>query len=226
MFRRISGPVYFHVSTSFDSNITYIDGGEHHVLVDTGTGLESARLDQDLKKLGSSSSEITDIVLTHSHIDHIGGVIPLLSSGSPKIYLHKEEGERINSGDMELTLADTFGTELDTIKIDRMLAEGDILEFGDVSLRIYHTPGHSIGSICLHEESLGIMLTGDTMFPDGSFGRVDFPTGNQAKLVDSLRRLSEIDFQIALPGHMGPVMSDAKGSARASYEIARGWFIN
>jgi len=226
LFRRISGPVYFHVSTSFDSNITYIDGGEHHVLVDTGTGLESARLDQDLKKLGTSSSEITDIVLTHSHIDHIGGVISLLSSGSPKIYLHKEEGERINSGDMELTLADTFGAELDTIKIDRMLAEGDILEFGDVSLRIYHTPGHSIGSICLHEESLGIMLTGDTMFPDGSFGRVDFPTGNQAKLVDSLRRLSEIDFQIALPGHMGPVMSDAKRSARASYEIARGWFIN
>lgn len=224
MFERIAGQVYFLESTSFDSNIIYIDGGDLHVLVDTGTGLSARKLDLDLRTLGTSTEEITDIVLTHSHIDHIGGLIPILESASPRIHLHREEADRINSGDMELTLADTFGAELPPMRIDDPLEEGRVLSFGDVNLHVYHTPGHSIGSICLHDQDLSLMITGDTMFAEGSFGRVDFPTGDSSKLVQSLRRISQIDFDIALPGHMQAITQDAKSSARLSYEMARGWF--
>lgn len=224
MFERIVGQVHFLESTSFDSNIIYIDGGDLQVLVDTGTGLSAPLLDRDLRRLGTSADRITDVVLTHSHIDHIGGLIPILDSASPTIHLQREEAERINSGDMELTLADTFGGKLPPIRIDDLLEEGQVLTFGDVSLEVYHTPGHSIGSICLYSEDLSLMLTGDTMFPDGSFGRVDFPTGDPSKLVESLRRISEVDFEIALPGHMWAITQKAKMSARMSYEMARGWF--
>jgi glyoxylase-like metal-dependent hydrolase (beta-lactamase superfamily II) len=224
VFERIVGPIHFLESMSFDSNIIYIDGGDHHVLIDTGTGLNAQKLDQNLRRLGTSAEKITDVVLTHSHIDHMGGLFPILASASPRIHLHREEADRINSGDMEVTLADTVGAELPPIRIDHPLEEGQTLDFGDVSLQVYHTPGHSIGSICLYAKDLGLLITGDTMFPEGSFGRVDLPTGDLSKLVQSLRRISQIDFDIALPGHMHAIIEDAKSSAQLSFEMARTLF--
>ncbi len=117
VFDKIADSIYFLVSRSMDSNITFIQSGDHHILVDTGTGMNYAALDKYLQNIGSSHSSITDIVLTHSHIDHIGGVIPLVESGSPKIHLHKAEAEPINNGNMNQTLADTFGADLPPLNI-------------------------------------------------------------------------------------------------------------
>ncbi|MFW9835725.1 MAG: MBL fold metallo-hydrolase [Candidatus Thorarchaeota archaeon] len=224
MLDQIADSIYFILSRSFDSNITYIKSGDHEILVDTGTGLYSSALDKDLQTQGSSLGSITDVVLTHSHIDHIGGVIPLLEIGSPKLYLHKAEAEPINNGDMSHTLGDTFGADLPPFKIDVMLEEGNLIDFGDVKLRVFHTPGHSEGSIVMKVVDTGILFTGDTLFPGGSFGRVDFPTGSPEKLVASLKRISEMDFDIGLPGHMNAMKHNARGSALTSYQIAKNWF--
>jgi hydroxyacylglutathione hydrolase len=224
VFEKIADSVYMLVSQSFDSNIIYLDGEENQVLIDTGTGMFIDRLEKGLENLDTSLENITDIVLTHSHIDHIGGIIEILERASSKIHLHKNEADPINAGDMRLTLADTFGTELPKISIDGVLNEGDVLNFGDMELTVYHTPGHSSGSICLSLENTGIMITGDTMFSGGSFGRVDFPTGNPKLLVESLKRLAEMEFDIALPGHMSPIRYNAKRSAMLSYEMASGMF--
>jgi len=221
---QITDSIYFILSRSFDSNITYIKSGDHEVLIDAGTGLYASALDRDLQTQGSSLESITDIVLTHCHIDHIGGVIPLLESGSPKLYLHKAEAEPINLGDMSHTLGNTFGADLPPFKIDVLLEEGDLIDFGDVKLRVFHTPGHSAGSIVMQVEDSGILFTGDTLFPGGSFGRVDFPTGSPKKLVESLRRISEMDFEIGLPGHMNAMKYNAKHSALTSYQMAKNWF--
>jgi hydroxyacylglutathione hydrolase len=224
MLDQITNDIYFIMSRSFDSNITYIKSGDHEILVDTGTGLYAASLDKDLQTQGSSLDRITDVVLTHSHIDHIGGVIPLLERGVPKLYLHRLEAEPINNGDMSHTLGDTFGADLPPFKIDVMLEEGDLIDFGDIKLRVFHTPGHSAGSIVMRVEGSGILFTGDTLFPGGSFGRVDFPTGSPEKLVESLKRISEMDFEIGLPGHMHAMMHNARRSALASYQMAKNWF--
>lgn len=224
MLDQIADGIFFILSRSFDSNITYIKSGDHEVLVDTGTGLYAANLEKDLQTQGSSLGAITDVVLTHCHIDHIGGVIPLLEKGSPKLYLHKEEAEPINNGDMSHTLGDTFGADLPPLKIDVILEEGDMIDFGDVKLNVFHTPGHSAGSIVMQVEGSGILFTGDTLFPGGSFGRVDFPTGSAEKLVASLKRISEMDFDIGLPGHMNAMKYNAKRSALTSYQMAKNWF--
>ncbi|MFW9806933.1 MAG: MBL fold metallo-hydrolase [Candidatus Thorarchaeota archaeon] len=224
MLDQITESIYFIMSRSFDSNITYIKSGDHEILVDAGTGLYASALDNDLRAQGASLESITDVVLTHCHIDHIGGIIPLLESGSPKLYLHKAEAEPINMGDMSPTLGDTFGADLPPFKIDVMLEEGDVIDFGDVKLNVFHTPGHSAGSIVMEVEGTGILFTGDTLFPGGSFGRVDFPTGSPEKLVASLKRISEMDFQIGLPGHMNAMKFDARNSALKSYQIAKDWF--
>jgi len=224
LFRHISGPIHFLVSNSMDSNIGFIDGGDRKVLIDAGTGIYHNNLDKDLRTLGTSADAVTDIILTHSHIDHIGGVIPFLEGNTPKIHLHRAEGELINSGDMMMTLGNTFGVDLPPFKIDNLLEEGSTITLGDVHLKVYSTPGHSIGSICLHEVNLGVLFTGDTMFPGGSFGRVDFPGGSSMDLVSSLKRISELEFLVALPGHMNAVTSNAKDHAKSSYNMARNWF--
>ncbi|MFX1606642.1 MAG: MBL fold metallo-hydrolase [Promethearchaeota archaeon] len=224
MLDQIADSIYFIMSRSFDSNISFIKSGDHEILVDTGTGLYASSLDKDLQTQGSSLDSITDIVLTHCHIDHIGGVIPILERASPKLYLHKAEAEPINTGDMSHTLGDTFGADLPPLKIDVLLEEGDIIDFGEVKLDVFHTPGHSEGSIVMEIEGTGILITGDTLFPGGSFGRVDFPTGSATKLVESLRRISEMNFEIGLPGHMNAIKFNAKRSALMSYQMAKNWF--
>jgi hydroxyacylglutathione hydrolase len=224
VFDQISESVYFLVSRSFDSNITFIKSGNNHVLIDTGTGLYASALEKDLHDVGSSFSSITDIILTHSHIDHIGGVIPIMEVGSPKIHLHRAEAEPLNKGDMSHTVGDTFGADLPPIKVEGILDEGSSLDFGDVKMIVYHTPGHSEGSIVLEIENSGILLTGDTLFPGGSFGRVDFPTGSPEKLVESLKRISEMEFDIGLPGHMNAMKYNAKKSALTSYQLAKTMF--
>ncbi|MHA1862665.1 MAG: MBL fold metallo-hydrolase [Candidatus Thorarchaeota archaeon] len=224
MFDKIADSIYFLVSRSMDSNITFIQSGDHHVLIDTGTGMNYASLDRSLQNIDSSLSSITDIVLTHSHIDHIGGVIPLVESGTPKIHLHKAEAEPINNGNMSLTLADTFGADLPPLNIESILEEGTVLDFGEIKMKVYHTPGHSSGSICLMIQDTGILITGDTLFPGGSFGRTDFPNGDQRALVDSLKRISEMSFEVGLPGHMHAMKFNAKKSANASYQMAKSMF--
>lgn len=220
----IADSIYFLESRSMDSNITFIKTGDRHILVDTGTGMNYYALDKQLQSLGSSISQITDIILTHSHIDHIGGVIPIVEEGNPRIHLHKAEAEPINRGDMSQTLAATFGVDLPPLKIESILEEGSILEFGDIKLEVYHTPGHSLGSICLMILDTGILITGDTLFPGGSFGRTDFPTGDEQALVESLRRITEMEFEVGLPGHMSAMKFNAKKSALASYQMAKSWF--
>ncbi|MFW9962653.1 MAG: MBL fold metallo-hydrolase [Candidatus Sifarchaeia archaeon] len=224
MLDQITDSIYFIVSRSFDSNISYIKADDHEILIDTGTGLYAAALEKDLQSQGSSLERITDVVLTHCHIDHIGGVIPLLEKGTPKLYLHKAEAEPINNGDMSQTLGATFGADLPPFKIDVMLEEGSLIDFGDIKLRVFHTPGHSAGSIVMQVENTGILFTGDTLFPGGSFGRVDFPTGSPEKLVASLKRISEMDFEIGLPGHMNAMKYNARKSALTSYQMAKNWF--
>ncbi len=224
MFERITDSIYVRVSNSFDSNIGFIESGDSRVLIDTGTGMYMHQIEKDLANLDVKVTDLTNIVLTHCHIDHIGGVEPILKEATPKIHLHKDEAEKINVGNTGATLADTFGHDLPPLNIEGILTEGDVLEFGEVKMRTLHTPGHSAGSCCFYIEQDSLMFTGDTMFSGGSFGRVDFPEGDAAKLVKSLKRLSEIEFQIAIPGHMGIVRQNAQRSALSSYTMAKNWF--
>lgn len=81
------------------------------------------------------------------------------------------------------------------------LAEGGVIRFGEVRLDVLHTPGHTEGSVCLVSHEAGVIFSGDTLFP-GGWGRVDFPGGDAAAMVESLRRLATLpDALRVLPGH-------------------------
>jgi glyoxylase-like metal-dependent hydrolase (beta-lactamase superfamily II) len=81
------------------------------------------------------------------------------------------------------------------------LAEGGEIRFGEIRLRVLHTPGHTEGSVCLWSTAEGLLFSGDTLFA-GGWGRTDLPGGDPAALVESLVRLLDLEDGVGvLPGH-------------------------
>jgi len=81
------------------------------------------------------------------------------------------------------------------------LAEGGEIRFGAIRLRVWHTPGHTGGSVCLLDEDGGLLFSGDTLFA-GGWGRVDLPGGDPAAMVESIGRLTGLEDGVrVLPGH-------------------------
>jgi glyoxylase-like metal-dependent hydrolase (beta-lactamase superfamily II) len=81
------------------------------------------------------------------------------------------------------------------------LVEGGQIRFGEIRLRVLHTPGHTEGSVCLLADDDGLLFSGDTLFP-GGWGRVDLPGGSPGQMVESLGRLARLEDRVrVLPGH-------------------------
>jgi len=127
------------------------------------------------------------IFLTHGHFDHVGGARKLAESFGCPVYLH--------SAELTLPAQMTGGPLFCTQHYDH----GDILTFGGVSYQVFHTPGHSPGSVCLLAENY--IFSGDTLFA-GSCGRVDFPGSSPEDMLGSLAMLAAIPGDmVVLPGH-------------------------
>lgn len=182
---------------------SYIVGG---VLVDAGvlpTAVEQYR------------DQITDIVLTHCHYDHIAYVREIARICDAPVHIHRLDAPGLSSDTTSLSLH--FGARAPCHFPERLLEEGD--RVGD--LLVLHTPGHTPGSICLFREDELALLSGDTVFADGGFGRFDFPGGSRADLVSSLERLSTLDIEGLYPGHGSPVGKGGKKHILAARELLR-----
>jgi glyoxylase-like metal-dependent hydrolase (beta-lactamase superfamily II) len=139
------------------------------------------------------------IVCTHGHFDHVGAVSDLKNETGAKVLIHKHEIEIYSAAK---DMAAFWGYELDPLPDpDVLVEEGEIIKIGGVGFKVFHSPGHSPGGICLYGE--GVVVTGDTLFA-GSVGRTDFYGGDMNKLKESFKRLMTLpeDTRV-LPGH-GP----------------------
>ena len=147
-------------------------------------GYEPDTILDEAKKLGK---EITAVLLTHGHFDHVGGVRELAAETGCPVYLHEAE----LSMPPQMTAGPLFYTNT--------YGEGDFVEAAGLSFKVLHTPGHAPGSICLLCENA--MFSGDTLFW-GSCGRTDLPGGSWATIRKSLLRLAELsgDYDV-YPGH-------------------------
>ncbi len=159
--------------------------------------------------------QIDTIVLTHGHYDHIVNLVRLAEFCNAKVMIGEYDLPFLS--DAKLSLSIQFGEQPPNYPAE-ILKDGD--RVGDFT--VYHTPGHTQGSICLFREADGTLIAGDTIFPNGSFGRYDLPTGNHAQLVSSINRLAELPVESLWPGHEMPVVTDAKRHVLLSkYDVVR-----
>ena len=157
---------------------------------------DAARILSNIRELGL---KIGLIVATHTHLDHIGAVGRVAESAGASFAVHAAEAEIMQHYDFS-----QFAAFDPTFKRppppDRLLKDGDFLVLGDLSFRVWHTPGHSAGGICL--AGYGVVLTGDALFDTG-IGRTDGPGGDYNLLISSIRNKLLVlpDQTLVLPGH-------------------------
>jgi glyoxylase-like metal-dependent hydrolase (beta-lactamase superfamily II) len=196
--------------SGFDGNVYLLKDGDNIVLIDTGTGLYVTGIYKFVESLGLKKESINKVILTHVHIDHSGGLPRIVKDVSPIVHVYESEAQYIETGEGEVILSSMMGVSFPPTKVDVRLKNGDIIKISDGEYRVMNTPGHTAGSICLYDEKNGVLFSGDTVFPDGAFGRVDFPTGDPDALIRSIRMLANLDVKHLLPGHMNAVLNQGK----------------
>ena len=169
---------------SYQTNcyIVYADDSPDCIVIDPGYEPDTVLLAiRRLKK------NLSAILLTHGHFDHVGAVKILAADTDCRVYIHEN--------DLSLPATLTAGP----LYYTHTYGEGDLLDIAGVTFRVLHTPGHTPGCVCLMAEDT--LFTGDTLFRE-SCGRTDLPGGNGAEIFKSLRRLASLpgNYQV-LPGH-------------------------
>lgn len=187
------------IGSGYDSNI-FVISGEKPSVIDTGTGMNKNHVLNQIAEYVDLSS-ISQIILTHEHFDHAGGVKQLFEATNEKatVIAHKDAATKIEKG--ESMFARLLGGTMPKMPVDQKLSGGETLQIGNKDFEVIHTPGHTPGCICLYNKETKTLFSGDTVFANGSFGRTDFPGGNSAELKESIKQLSKLDVERLYPGH-------------------------
>ncbi|WP_037325500.1 MBL fold metallo-hydrolase [Anaerovibrio sp. RM50] len=165
------------------------------VVIDPGGNPE--KILSAIKEMGV---EVKFIALTHGHFDHIGGLKDVKKALDVPVLIHEYDGDMLI--DAKRNLSAFVGAPGEMEAADVLLKDGDNISFGDCSLRVISTPGHTLGSVCFYGG--GALFSGDTLFA-GSVGRTDFPGGSTEEILNSIRnRLAKVPSATKVfPGH-GP----------------------
>lgn len=144
---------------------------------------------------------VTALILSHGHYDH-AYFAAAYGAHFPGVPLYCHEVELVILCDPQANVSALIGAPDVYPAPDKTLREGDTVMLGTQTWQVLHTPGHTPGCICLYNAEAKQMLTGDTLFADGGFGRFDFKYGDRAVLGASLSRLLSMDGDIVIyPGH-------------------------
>jgi glyoxylase-like metal-dependent hydrolase (beta-lactamase superfamily II) len=203
LLHRVVGPVATNV---------YVLGDERSreaIAIDTATPSVAWIADE----LAAREWKLKLIVSTHGHWDHIGDNAAVAEHTAADIAVHPLDRHRLTNPQPPWA---PFEIPPSVPAVE--LAEGGSIRFGDATLAVLHTPGHTEGSVCLLDADGGRLFAGDTLFA-GGWGRTDLPGGSAEQMVESLSRLSTLeDVLTALPGH-GPTTTI--GRERAWLELVR-----
>jgi hydroxyacylglutathione hydrolase len=168
------------------------------MVIDPGDDIEDV-----LALLRKHNLQVKQIVITHAHIDHVGGAMKLRAATGAPILLNQNDYALLKMLDVQAAWIGMAAPG--AVEIDQSVSTGDTVKAGGHAANVLHTPGHTEGSICLYFPAEKTLIAGDTLFA-GSIGRTDLPGGSMQKIMQSLHGtvLTLPDETVVVPGH-GPV---------------------
>ena len=168
------------------------------MVIDPGDEIEDV-----LALIRKHNLQVKQIVITHAHIDHVGGAMKLRAATGAPILLNQSDYALLKMIDMQAVWVGMAPPG--KVEIDHSLGQADRVRAGSLNADVIHTPGHTEGSICLYFPAEKKLIAGDTLFA-GSIGRTDLPGGSFQKIINSLHEkvLALPDDTIVVPGH-GPL---------------------
>jgi len=165
------------------------------MVIDPGDDIEDV-----LALIRKHNLQVKQIVITHAHIDHVGGAMKLRGATGAPILLNQNDYSLLKMLDLQ---AAWIGMESPgKVEIDQSVGQADTVRAGSLTANVLHTPGHTEGSVCLYFPAEKKLIAGDTLFA-GSIGRTDLPGGSFQKIINSLHEkvLALPDDTIVIPGH-------------------------
>jgi hydroxyacylglutathione hydrolase len=168
------------------------------IVIDPGDEVENV-----MAVLHRHGLTVKQIVVTHAHIDHVGGATKLKQLTGAPVLLNQNDNALLKMLDVQATWIGVPAPG--PVKIDNSVTTGDKVTAGSLVADVLHTPGHTEGSICLYFAPEKKLIAGDTLFA-GSIGRTDLPGGSYEKIMNSLRGpvMALPDETVVVPGH-GPL---------------------
>ena len=194
----VGGPELTHPQ---DCLVYAIDGEREVVLVDTGAGRSAGKILENLEMVGLGGKPLSKIILTHCHVDHIGGAKSIAQRTGAKIVCHRGDLQAIERGDPVRTASSWYGVRLPELKVDMVIVGSEEeIQVGGTSLLCLHTPGHTPGSISLlWEKAEGRILFGQDIH--GPF-LPEFGSDLQ-EWTSSMKKLLALEPDILCEGHYG-----------------------
>ncbi len=183
-----------------DGCIYLINLGEL-ILIDSGAGWSVDRMVDNVNRFGFDCRNLRKVILTHCHIDHIGGAPEIKRRFGSKIYIHKLDAPPVESGDLILTAANWYQTTFPPTPVDvKFNLPEEILTIGQQRIVCLHTPGHTPGSICIYLDKDGKRI----LFGQDLHGPILKEFGSNLEDYDrSTKKLLGLDADILCEGHFG-----------------------
>ncbi|MDD5713222.1 MAG: MBL fold metallo-hydrolase [Smithellaceae bacterium] len=194
----VGGP---NISHAEDATSFVVQMGSELAMIDCGAGRSAGRIEENIVSLGLDPQKLSTLVLTHCHIDHVGGAAVFRARYGCRVIAHELDAPALEAGDPVRTAASWYGVRLLPLTIDHLLrGEEEILAIGGDELHCIHTPGHTPGSICLYLDRGGKRV----LFGQDIHGPFLPAFGSDiAAWRRSMEKLLTLDADILCEGHFG-----------------------
>jgi glyoxylase-like metal-dependent hydrolase (beta-lactamase superfamily II) len=204
-----------------NGNVYLVEDGDKLILIDTGLPRNHKKIISYIEALGRKPTDVSLIVLTHFHIDHVGSAKKMKELTNAKVAVHEFDADYVAGKKAPpkpknlMFKALSSIVKAESVEVDLVLKDNDKVG----RLIVIHTPGHSEGSISLLDAERKVIFAGDAVrFRDGKIeGPPEGFTLDPEKAKESIGRISTFDFDILLSGHGQPLMPNASQKVKDFY---------
>ncbi len=215
-----------HLVDGTNANVYIVVNANDLMIVDTGMPGQLNKILDYIKVLGKDPSNVSKIVLTHCHVDHMGNVFELKKVTNAKVYVHEKDAPYVSGKEKVPSPKGLAGAafkvaspffKVKYLEPDVLLKENDIID----GFVVIHNPGHTPGSISLYSKDKNLIFVGDELrFIDGKLeGPPEQFTPDMDSAVKTMKKLTEIDYDVMLSGHGNPLKPNASEKVKDFYKV-------